>query len=151
MKVKRNSDGYVLILLVTLLAHFAMCFPAATSRGYPPLGWFWEVVAPLVMFNAVLLAPLTDDSAQVGYCRRGILFTFSVAMSLVYAVAATNVDSATPRLGFLAGYSSVIRSGFPEVVFKTVATSMVAIPYVFCLESTARGLRQKLRVVDESE
>lgn len=80
--------------------HIVLCHPAATSRGYPPIHPFWETLAPVLIYPAVLLFPFFDDRRET---RRLCLGIFVPLACLVTSIALHNVMHATPRYGCSVG------------------------------------------------
>jgi len=79
-----------------VMAHFALCRPAATSRGYPPIHPFWEEVAPYLAYVAILSIPLFDDQQPT---RRRIRNWFVVAACLINGIVLANLSTARAHIG----------------------------------------------------
>ena len=125
--------------------HAWLCYPAATCRGYPPLNPFWESFAIYLGFLGVAFAPAFDDFDDRPAVRRFALGTFAGFACLVLGVALANLGGARPHIGHLAGYWGVVRYDWPMVVVCAAQSAIIAVPFVFCLESVARALWSLLR------
>ena len=68
----------------------------------------------------------------------GLLGLFSFAMSLIFAVAITNLNSSRPHIG-QHGYWRLIELDWPFVIGNTIKSLVVAVPFILCLESVGRG------------
>ena len=151
LRMNRHPGCYVTSLILIVVAHALLCYPAATCRGYPTIGPFWEILALYVMFLAVFLVPLFDDIEDAATIRRYVLVSFSVAMTWFFAVAQANLSSARPHVGHSAGYWAVVWYDWPDVIGHTIQGLIVVIPFVLCLESVGRGCWSLVRRFPDSE
>jgi len=135
---------YVSTLIAMIIAHSYLCYPVATSRGHPPLGPFWHV-AVYVAFLGVGLAPAFEDFADFPQLRIAILATFAILGCIILSVATANVSTARPHIGSLAGYWGVVHYDWPAIVFYTLKSAVIGIPFVLCFESVARGFWDAIR------
>lgn len=144
-KFSRAPRLYVGTLVLVVVAHAVMCYPAATCRGYPRIGPFWEIIALYVMFPAVFIAPMFDDFRESDSTRWRILVWFSLAMTFFYAVAQTNLHDVRPHTGHLAGFLGVILYLPIFVLGNMIRYLIIVAPFVFCMESVGRGFWPLLR------
>jgi hypothetical protein len=56
-RVRRHPFLYIVSLVAVLFAHAWLCYPAATSRGYPPIPPFWQYIAIFIGFLGVAIGP----------------------------------------------------------------------------------------------
>ncbi len=82
------------LLIVAVVAQFALSLPAATSSGFPPVDPFREWVAPYLGFLAVLLFPLFDDDPTMRWTMRVM---YSLATILCLAWVLSNLLSPVPH------------------------------------------------------
>ena len=146
----RHPKLYLATMGIAILGHCALSYPATVSRGYPPIDPFWEYVAIYIVFLFPIIPPVFDDFAASPKVRNRILISFAIAAAVTTSVAKTNMMSATPRPGAHAGYFGVWYHGFAMVVINTVLVSLVAVPFVICLESIARSLWGIIRTFPDS-
>ncbi len=139
LNVQRHPGRFVATLILVAIAHFMLCYPAATSRGYPTIGPFWEIIALYIMFPAVCVAPVFDDFENAPRRRWRILGWFSFAMASIFAVALTNLHDVRPHIGHLAGYFGVLQADAFFVTGNTIRTLVIAVPFIVCMESVGRG------------
>jgi len=151
LRMNRHPGCYVMSLYLIVVAHAVFCYPAATCRGFPTIGPFWEVLAPYVMFLPVVLVPIFDDFEYAATIRRNVLLSFCVAMTCLFAVAQANLGSSRPHIGHLAGYWGVVWYDWPDVVAYTIQSLIVVVPFVVCLESVGRGFWSLIRRFPDSE
>ncbi|HIF00720.1 MAG TPA: hypothetical protein EYQ63_27875 [Fuerstia sp.] len=135
---------YVLTLMVMIIAHSYLCYPVAISRGHPPLSPFWHVAVYLA-FLGVGLAPAFEDFADFRQLRIFMLVTFTMFACIILAIATTNISTARPHIGSLAGYWAVVRYDWPAVILYTLKSAAIAVPFVLCYESVARGFWNAVR------
>jgi hypothetical protein len=135
--VRRHPMLYLLTLIAALILHSFLCYPAATSRGYPPMDPFWEHIAIYLAFLGVGVAPAFDDFRDFPALRRSFLIGFSCSACLVLAAAKTNLGSARPHIGSTAGYWALYQYDWQMIAISTLFFSVVAIPFVVCFESVA--------------
>jgi hypothetical protein len=128
-----------------------LCYPAATSRGYPTIGPFWEIIALYIMFPAVIVAPVFDDFENAPQLRWRILGWFSFAMAAVFAIALTNLHDARPHIGHSAGYFGVLQADAFFVIGNTIRTLVIAVPFIVCVESVGRGFWSLFRAFENPE
>ena len=150
LRMNRHPGCYVMSLILIVIVHAVFCYPAATCRGYPTIGPFWEVLAPYVVFPAVFLVPLFEDFEDAVTIRRYVLVSFSVAMACLLAVAQTNLGSARPHGGQW-GYWVVVWYSCPDVIGHTIQSLILVVPFVLCLESVGRGCWSLVRRFPDSE
>ena len=136
-------------LCAALIAHFILCYPAAVSRGYPPINPFWEYVAIYLAFLAPMISPAFEDFSDSPMIRKGILSIFAVVAAVIAAVPLTNMAGAHPHIGHLAGYIGVWRYDFAMIFVNTIAGSVVAVPFVICLDSISRTIWDKIRTLPQ--
>jgi hypothetical protein len=130
---------YIAMLLLAHTAHMALCYPAATCRGYPPLHWFWEHVAIYLGFLGVALAPIRDDLSRRSDWRFLLLGGFCMTACLTFGTAIANIRDARPHIGHLAGVTGVVLHCWPFIIVNAVTSLIIVVPFVFCLESVASG------------
>jgi hypothetical protein len=136
---------YIATLGAALIAHLVLCFPAAVSRGSHPIDPFWEYVAIYIAFLSPLFSPAFEDFSDRPKIREGILATFAILAAAITAVPMANIAAARPRIGHLAGYLGVWQYEFPMIIIKTIVVSIVAVPFVICLESIGRTIWDIIR------
>lgn len=141
----RHPMLYITTLIAALIGHSFLCYPAAVSRGHPPINPFWEYIAICVAFLAPAIAPFFEDFAGTSRIRKSILSTCTAVASIIAAVPLANMASARPRTGHLAGYFGVWQYHSRMILIETVVTALAAIPFVICLESIARTARAIVR------
>ncbi len=134
----RHPMLYISTLGTALIGHFILCYPAAVSRGHPPINPFWEYIAIYLAFLSPSIAPAFNDFSDTPMIRKTILATFAVVAATIAAVPLTNMSGTRPRIGHLAGYFGVWRYDWGMILMETVVVAVVAIPFVICLESIAR-------------
>lgn len=147
--IRRHPMLYLFTLVAVLILHWFLCYPAATSRGEPPMEPFWQFVAIYLAFLGVSLAPAFEDFSDFPLLRRVLLSFFSFSACLILAVAATNLAGPRPHIGHLAGYWGIIRYDLSMVIINTLQSSIIAIPFVFCFESVSRGFWNIIRKFDD--
>ncbi len=98
--IRRLPQASAALVVLALIAHVGLCHPAATSRGFPPIHPFWETLAPILVFPAVLLFSFFDDRRKA---RRYCLWVFVPLACLVMCIAFDNVMDARPRYGCSVG------------------------------------------------
>ena len=131
---------YIATLSAALFCHFALCYPAAVSRGYAQIDPFWEYIAIYLVFLSPALAPIFENFSDSPKIRKTILALFAVVAAMIAAVPLANMAGARPRIGHLAGYFGVWRYDWGMIPVKTVFGSVIAVPFVVCLESIARSV-----------
>ncbi len=99
--VRREPVLYATVLLGLLILHFALCYPGAVARGYPPLEAFW-IVSIYLVFPGVGVAALFDDFAYAPRVRYRLLAAFSVVATLMIGVVWAN-GMIRPSIGHLTG------------------------------------------------
>ena len=136
---------YIATLGVAFIAHFILCYPAAVARGYPPVDPFWEYIAIYAAFITPVISPVFEDFSDSPNIRKAVLSIFAIAAAVVTAVPLANIAGARPRVGRLAGYIGVWQHEFAIIVVTALFVSLVAVPFVICIESIARTLWGKIR------
>ncbi|MEX0716277.1 MAG: hypothetical protein WD066_06820 [Planctomycetaceae bacterium] len=109
------------------------------------MDWFWRYIAIYLGFLGVALAPAFDDFERFAGSRRTVLGVFTAGCCFFLAVALANVDGARPHIGHLAGWWGVLRYDLPKVVYYMGLSAIVAGPFIYCLESVARGGWDRIR------
>jgi hypothetical protein len=137
--VRRHPAVFVAGLIELLIVHFVLSYPAATCRGWPPLESFWQVSIYL-SFLGIALLPAFDDLSYAPRARRSLLVSFGVAASFILGAAQVNHFSATPHYGNSARYPGLLRDLWPAILFETGWCSVIAVTFVLCLDSVARGI-----------
>jgi hypothetical protein len=131
-------------LVELLVLHFVLCYPAAICGGHPPLEPLW-LLAIYIVFPCVGLLPAFDDFSYAPRARHVSLAVFCAVSSVILGAAAANLSDARPHTGHLAGYLGLFRYRSPEVVFESIARLTLVLPFVFCWESIARGVWDRVR------
>lgn len=141
----RHPMLYIATLAAALIGHFILCYPAAVSRGHPPINPFWEYIAIYLVFLSPAISPAFEDFSDSPMIRKTILSVFAVIAAAIAAVPLANMAGARPRIGHLAGYFGVWRYDWGVIIMKTIVASVVAVPFVICLESIARTVWGNIR------
>ena len=136
---------YIATLGAALVAHFILCYPASVSRGHPPINPFWEYIAIYLAFLSPAVAPAFEDFSDSPIIRKTVLAVFAVVAAVIAAVPMANMAGARPRIGHLAGYFGVWRYDWGMILMSTIGVSVVAVPFVICLESIARTVWGNVR------
>ena len=152
MKLKhRHPALYIGLLAVALIGHAVLCYPASVARGYPPIHWFWTHFAIYPIFLTPIAAPAFEDFSDCPGFRNVILVMFAIAGAAIAAVPLTNIASGRPSIGHLAGYWGVWRYNFRPLVIYFGFASIIAIPFVMCVESIGRSGWDRIRKKPSSE
>jgi hypothetical protein len=142
--IRRRPSLYIVGLVELLALHFVLCYPAAVCRGLPPLEPFWRV-AIFLPFPGVVLLTAFDDYSFAPRLRKASLLGFCVASSIILGVATTNLSDVRPHTGHLAGYLGLVSHLWPAVVGQSTLWLVLALVFVFCLESASRRLWGQVR------
>lgn len=146
MRVRnRHPMLYIATLGVALIGHSILCYPAAVSRGDPPIDPFWEYVAIYLVFLSPAISPAFDDFSDFPMLRNAILLVFAIVAAVIAAVPLTNMAGPRPRYGHLAGYWGVWQYDGGMIIMQSITVSVVAVPFVICLESIGRTAWDKIR------
>lgn len=132
--IRRMPLASSALVALALALHVFLCYPAATSRGYPPMHPFWETLAPLLSFATVALLPFFDDRREV---RRRCLRGFVPLACLVLSIAAVNIMDARPHYGHLAGMLGVLLAQPVSIVLHAVIACAIAYPASCVFEGCA--------------
>lgn len=97
--------------------HAVLCYPAATSRGYPPLHAFWESVAPYVSYLIIGIFSAFDDRVRWRYI---LLVTFSACASFINGLVWANLTVGRPRPGHFVGMLGLAFDRPIAVCFSTL-------------------------------
>lgn len=131
--IRRLPQASAAFVIVALVLHVALCRPAATSRGYPPIHPFWESLAPIVIFPAVLLIPFFDDRRRI---RLRCLRVFVPLACLILGIAFDNLMDARPRFGSAVGMLGLLARHPFIFIFAAFATAL-AYPVSCVLDDAA--------------
>ncbi len=136
---------YVLVACA-IMGQVAMCYPAATARGYPPIHPFWMKLAPVTCIALPLLFAFFDDSQKTLRVAR-ILFVLPATLMLAAIIC--NVSSGRPSIGHLAGLSGLFVSGGLFIVLTAVPYSILVFAVVIGLERWGGLLWARVRGFSE--
>ncbi len=92
--IPRTPEVSFPLLIVAVVAQFALSLPAATSSGFPPVDFFRVWVAPYLGFLGVLLFPLFDDDPTMRWAMRAM---YSLGTILCLAWVLSNLQSEVPH------------------------------------------------------
>lgn len=98
--VQRSEVTAAATAALALVMHWALCYPAAISRGYPPIHPFWETIAPYLAYLGVAFVPFFDDRLPT---RRWVRNCFVPLACLTNGIVGANLASGTPSFGHLYG------------------------------------------------
>jgi len=143
-QMRRDPFLYLLGVGGVLLLHAFLCYPAAVSRGYPPMSPF-DLVAPFLAPAGMLLPPFFDDLQN--FPRPRLLRSAFVAAGFcfIWGVVSTNVTDARPHIGHLAGVVGVFKSYSPFIVVWTIFYLPTATLFFYCLDGVAIGFWSLVR------
>lgn len=127
--IRRLPQASAALVVLALIAHIALCYPAATSRGYPPIHPFWETLAPLLVFTAVFLFSFFDDRREV---RRSCLRVFVPLACVVQAVVTVNLMGPRPRPGRFLGMVGLFAHNMAEIFVLAIMATAIIYP-VCCI------------------
>lgn len=138
LRFKRSRMAYWAATAIVVSAHAMLCYPAAISRGHPPLRPF-EILALYIAPLFMLVPPLFDDAMEITRIRvrRSIVVTLGFCFS--WAVVVTNLNSPRPHVGHLFGFVGVITQDSGFVVIHTLELFIAAIAFFYCLDGVAIG------------
>ena len=135
---------YVIGVGVVLLLHAHLCYPAAVSRGHPPMPPF-DLVAIFLAPAGMLLPPLFDDVQNDSRFRLLRSACVAAGFCLVWGVVSANVTDARPHLGHLAGVVGLFRHYSLFILGWTVYYLPLATIFFYCLEGVAIGFWSLVR------
>ena len=135
---------YLISVCVVLFLHAHLCYPAAISRGYPPMPPF-DLVAIFLAPAGMLLPPLFDDFQNDSRFRLQRSVCVTAAFCIVWGVVATNVNDARPHFGHLAGVVGILKHDRFSVGAWTGFYFLPALAFFYCLEGVAIGFRSLVR------
>jgi hypothetical protein len=144
VSIHRHPGLFIVGLVELLVLHFVLCYPAAISRGWPPLEPFW-LVAIYLPFLGVALLPAFDDFSYAPRIRRLSLLAFCVASSIILGAAAANLSDIRPHHGHLVGYVGLLRDSWVDVLVHGTLCFVVVLPFVFCWYSISRTIWDHVR------
>jgi len=135
--IPRMPAASCVLAFASVMVHFALCRPAATSRGYPSIHPFWEEVAPYLAYLGILMFPLFDDEQTI---RRRMRNCFVVAACLFNGIVAANLSSARPHIGHLTGIGGILLYDPFGVMVFMFAHLMILFPCAFVAERSANAV-----------
>jgi hypothetical protein len=143
LRVRREPVLHTSVLVGLLFLRFALCYPAAVARGWPPLEPFWMVSIYFTLLGVGVPA-LFDDFVFAPRLRHILLTTFSVAATFLVCVTWANGE-VRPSIGHLAGYMAVIHSQWIMILVWSFCMLIVTLPFVFGCEIVFRGFWDRIR------
>ena len=133
--IRRMPSASLLLAVGALGVHSSL--PAGhSSRGYPSIHPFWEVLAPYLSLSIAFVIPFLDDARRT---RRLASLLFVPAACLIMGLVAVNLMSARPRIGHLVGVFGVLVGCLPGVLVSGIVYLVPVYP-VFLILDAAGGL-----------
>ena len=144
LRMNRCPGAYGLATVGVLMLHTVLCYPAAVSRGYPPIRPF-DFLAIFLAPAGMIIPPLFADFRQDD--RSKLLRTAWIACGFcfVWGVVDTNMSSPRPHIGHLEGVVGLVESHTVEVVFRGGLYFPIALLFFFCLEGVMNGVWSLIR------
>lgn len=139
IKMPRLTILYVISAMTVVLLHAWLCYPAAISRGHPPLPPF-DLAAIFLAPLGMLIPPLFDDAYNdytIRFRRSAIIAT---AFGFIWAIVETNLGSSRPHIGHLAGVVGIFQHDGLMVLLLTVSYLVPAWVFFMSLDGVAIGL-----------
>ncbi len=131
VNVRRMPSLGSTVITIVVLVYVLICLGVASQRGYPPLGVFWNDIAPYLIAVVPFLIPVFDDGPEYRHRLRIV-----VIVSISLGLGAINAASGRP----------VPRSGLsPGIPMYAAFMLPVAIAYVVFWERTSANLLNKVR------
>lgn len=143
----RRLPGVAIGLAIgAVIGHFLLCYPAITSRGYPSIHPFWEVLAPYLSLSIAFVIPFLDDAWRT---RRLAGLLFVPAACLIMGLVAVNLMSARPRIGHLVGVFGLLVGCLPEVLVSGIVHLVLVYPAFLILDTAGAAVWSKCREFTE--
>ncbi len=144
IEIQRRPFAYAVAAFGVLSIHAFLCYPAAISRGHPPIDLFAFIAIYLAPIG-MLLPPLFDDFRNDVHSRIRRTACAAAGFSFIWAIVSTNLNDARPHIGHLAGISGILKYAPVPVVGQTIIFFLPALLFFYCLEGVAIGFWSLLR------
>jgi len=126
-----RTFAYVAGVCAILSFQFALSYPVATARGYPPLSKFWEIYAYYVPFVGIVFLPLCGGQRTVRLYSLGAM---SVVSSLTLASIQANLDTPRPHINHQVGIGGVLYYDPIVVTARALAILVLMLPAIYVSE-----------------
>jgi hypothetical protein len=143
-RINRSPAAYAFATAGVLFLHAALCYPAAVSRGYPPIPPF-DYIAMFLAPAAMAFPPFFDDFHHDA--RSKLLRNACVAFgfSIIWGIVDANFSSPRPHTGHLLGLVGLIELLFIDVAFWGALYFPVTFLFFFCLEGVMESFWSLIR------
>src|SRR5262245_58536545 len=133
VEIQRRSIAYAITACGVVLLHAYLCYPAAISRGHPPIQLF-DFIAIFVAPFGMLVPTLFDNFSNDTKARLKRMALVAAGFCIIWGIVGTNLSSPCPHIGHLGGVSGILISPWIiEVVIRAVFYYLPTLLFFYCL------------------